>query len=313
MTAFKGLIPPIVTPLRPDGSLDEESLRSLIDFEISAGANGIFVLGSSGEAVYLDDATRVLVAGIASDTVGTRAKLLVGALDSTPARVIDQTRLFSGIRFDGVVVTTPYYANLSPSEVASHFRSIAAATTWPVLAYDIPGNAGRRLDHVVLTELLKEGSIAGLKDSSGSLTEFRFILDALGVGRTAAMLTGADILADLALSMGADGLIPGLANVRPDLFVSLIRASSVGDDATTRVLQSAITRLSSIFSAGQRYGLGRHTSELGALKYFLKRAGVIEHTTLSTPLSQYTDGALRDLDEIDADVTRILATGSQST
>ncbi|MFV0425872.1 MAG: dihydrodipicolinate synthase family protein [Beutenbergiaceae bacterium] len=313
MTQFSGLIPPIITPLTPDGSVDHASLRSLIEFQLAAGVSGIFVLGSSGEAIYLDDGARVEVAGIAADALAGRAALLVGTLDSTPARVIAQSRLFKGVYVDGFVVTAPFYANPSPAEVTRHFHAIAAATQTPILAYDIPGNTGRRLDHTIVTELLTDGTIVGFKDSSGSLTEFRLILDALGENRTTAMLTGADTLADLAMILGADGLIPGLANVRPELFVSLLNAIRDGYSQQAVTYQSAITEFVSIFGAGQRYGLGRHASELGALKYLLHRRGVIEHTTVSAPMTPYPVDALRDVDTIDSRVEGILSRGHAPT
>lgn len=309
MNQFSGLIPPIVTPLLPNGTVDHASLRALIEFQIDAGVTGVFVLGSSGEAIYLDDDTRVEVAGAAAEATAGRIALLVGALDSTPARVIAQANLFAGLDIDGLVVTMPYYANPSIAEVARHFHTIADATQTPLLAYDIPGNTGRRLDHGVVVELLTDGTIVGFKDSSGSLTEFRLILDAIGHDRSTAMLTGADTLADLALMLGADGLIPGLANVRPDLFVSLMAALERGDTQTATTLQLAITALASIFGVGQSYGLGRHASELGALKYLLQQRGIIEHTTVSTPMSPYPADGLRDVKAIH---TRVNAIASQN-
>lgn len=307
MTSFTGLLPPIVTPLLPDGGVDEASLRSLVEFQIAAGVDGLFILGSSGEAIYLDDASRRRVAEIAADAVRERVPLLVGALDSTPNRVIAQVRSFADLPVDAYVATAPFYANLAPAEIADHFRLVADAADAPVLAYDIPGNVGRRIDTRVLTALLADGTVAGLKDSSGSLTEFRLILDALGPDRAAAMLTGADILADLALALGADGLIPGLANVRPDLFVNLLTAHREGATGRVAVYQRAITRLTAIFGAGEPR-LGRHASELGALKYFLQKRGVIEHTTVSLPLGAYSEDGRLALDTIARQVDDIVAT-----
>ena len=300
MKTFTGLIPPICTPLTSDGDVDQASLRALIDSQVAAGAAGIFVLGSSGEAIYLTDQARRTVIDVAVEAVNGRIQLLVGALESTPSRVIDQARRVDGSRVDGIVVTAPFYANLSACEVALHFRAIADAVSVPVLAYDIPGNVGRRIDADTLIELLGDGTIAGLKDSSGSLTEFRIILDALGPERSAAMLTGADILADLALTLGADGLIPGLANIRPDLFIQLLNAHAAGQTKRVAAYQRAITALTAIFGAGQRYGLGRHASELGALKHFLHAQGIIKTTTVSAPLTPYPAEGLADLDRIHA-------------
>lgn len=299
MTArFSGLIPPIITPLTDEGRLDVESLSSLVEFQLAAGVNGLFVLGSSGEAIYLTDTARREVVEAAAAIVDHRVPLLVGALEATPARVADQIGSIGGLGADAIVVTAPFYANLAEHEVADHFRSAADATDLPILAYDIPGNVGRRIPLTVLTALLADGTIAGLKDSSGSLTEFRRALDAAGTDRSGVLLSGADILADLALDLGADGLIPGLANVRPDLFVALLRAHAADDRATVAAYQRAITDLTDIFGAGQPFGLGRHASELGALKHLLHRQGIIASTHVSPPLSRYSADALREVERI---------------
>lgn len=75
---LRGLIPPLCTPLTPEGAVDVDSLRSLVEFQLNAGASGVFVLGSSGEAIYLDDADRLLVATEAARAVAGRVPLLVG-------------------------------------------------------------------------------------------------------------------------------------------------------------------------------------------------------------------------------------------
>lgn len=297
MTKFQGVIPPICTPLTADGRVDRESLARLIDFQLDAGVHGLFVLGSSGEAIYLSDADRVEVVETTMAHVAGRVPVIVGILDSTPLRVIQQAHLLAPFDPAAFVATAPFYANVSEREMAEHFRTVAAAIECPLLAYDIPGNVGRRIPVQVVSELLADGTIVGLKDSSGSLGEFRKVLDARRDAGEA-LLTGADLLADLALSLGADGLIPGLANVRPDLFVRLYNAHLAGRTQEVAVYQKAITALVDIFGVGERYGLGRHASELGALKNILHSRGVIETTVVSSPLGSYSPEALAALAEV---------------
>jgi len=298
MTGFSGLIPPLVTPLTEDGSIDDASLAAVIEDQLAAGASGLFVLGSSGEAIYLSDAARREVVETAVSVTAGRVPVLAGALEATAVRVRHQVEWLEPLGVDALVVTAPFYANPSAGEVRDHFASIAAAATVPVLAYDIPGNVGRRIPWTVLAELLADGTIAGLKDSSGSLVEFRRIIDRLGPGRRGAMLTGSDVLADLALDLGAEGLIPGIANARPDLFAGLISAHRAGDHARVTALQRAITALTEVFAAGERQGMGRHASELGALKHLLHRRGIISSARVSEPLEPYPLPALELVDRI---------------
>jgi len=291
MSRLTGLIPPICTPVDDNGLVDEPSLARLIEHQLGAGVDGIFVLGSSGEAAYLNDHERARVLDVAKATIANAVPLLAGALDATTNRVIDQLRTLDGRGVDAWVVTAPFYANCSPAEVADHFRHIAAQAERPVLAYDIPGNVGRRLDVEVSARLLEDQVIAGLKDSSGTLDDFGTLLTQTGPDRAVSLLTGVDSKAAEALSMGADGLIPGLANVRPGYFVELIKAHAAGDRERVAAFQLAITRLTELFDIGQRHGIGRHASELGGLKSVLAHEGVIATTAVSIPMSRYPEAA----------------------
>lgn len=306
MATFQGLIPPLCTPLNDDGGVDTDSLARLLEHQLSAGVDGVFVLGSSGEAAYLDDVARLTVVTVARATVAGAVPLLVGALDSTPARVIEQIRRLDATGLDGWVVTAPFYANCNNNEVAQHFRAIAAVSELPLLAYDIPGNVGRRLDVSVSAELLQDGVLAGLKDSSGTLDDLRRLIHEMGTPRSAALLTGVDALADLALTIGADGLIPGLANARPSYFVELIKAHNANDTATVDAYQDAILELTEIFSVGQRHGTGRHASELGALKHILASDRVIAEPIVSAPLTPYPTAAVAELTELVAGIDKRL-------
>jgi 4-hydroxy-tetrahydrodipicolinate synthase len=316
MSAYRGLIPPICTPLTASGGVDVDSLRDLIDFQLSAGASGIFILGSSGEAIYLDDANRRLVAETARAAVGDRAPLLVGALAPTANRVVQQIRLLEPTGPDAFVVTAPFYAQPSNREIASHFRLAAAASPVPVLAYDIPGNVGYKLPADVSVELLSDGVIAGLKDSSGDVDEFEQIARRLGSAKSGALLSGADTTALRALDAGADGLIPGLANIRPDLFAALIEAHRSQHHVRAGALQRAISTLNDIFRVGVKYGLGRHASEIGALKHVLADRGVIADATSPCPLEPYPaearEEALALAASIDHQLARELAEAAES-
>lgn len=293
-----GVIPPIITPLRADLTIDVDALRAVVEFQLAAGATGLFTLGSSGEAIYRTDPDRKLVVDIVVSQVNGRVPVLVGAVDATPDRVIEQLAWIEQSGAAAAVVTAPFYANLSVGETEEHFRRLAARSKLPLLAYDIPGNTHRRLDPDSMIRLLRDGVLAGLKDSSGALPDFRRIAYALGPDRRCALLSGADTTADLALQIGADGLIPGLANVRPDLFAVLLAAASAGDASTMEAAQRRIVILSAIYGVGERYGLGRHASELGAMKHALRRRGVIATAHTSSPMTTLPPAACAEVDAI---------------
>jgi len=295
---FDGVIPPLLTPLQEDGKVDLNGLEAIIEFQIKSGATGVFILGSSGEAIYHRDETRAEIIAHTAKIVKNRVNILVGALDSTPLRVIEQIRKLSNPNIDGWVVTAPYYANLSDEEVENHFRLISKSTSEPILAYNIPGNTHRLLSSSLLADLLNEGTITGLKDSSNNLPEFEEVVNKTKIRDVVSLLTGADSLAQGALNLGADGFVPGLSNVRPDLFVSILNAHKSGDDKKVEQIQERINRLTKIYGIGQQFGIGRHASELGAMKIALVRSGILKTARVANPLSEYPKEAIKTLYEV---------------
>jgi 4-hydroxy-tetrahydrodipicolinate synthase len=291
MTAFKGIITPLCTPLAADGTVDARSLERLVGKQLEAGVNGVFALGSSGEAIYLDDDSRARVLGIVVATVAGAVPVFAGALAGSTARVVQQIRWISGFAVDAIVVTAPFYANVSDAETVTHFETVAAASKIPVIAYDIPGNVGRKLAVDVTVDLLKRKVLAGLKDTSGDLPGFFRILAEMGDRSNSSIMTGSDKEAARCLAAGADGIVPGLGNVCPDLFVGLYAAHLRGDTPAVQRFQDQIADIVAIFSVGMKYGLGRHASELGALKFLLYRAGIFDTTVVSLPLTPYPDSA----------------------
>lgn len=296
--ALRGIVPPICTPLDEGGAVDVPSLERLAARLLDAGVSGLFVLGSTGEAAYLDDAQRRravdTVLGVASRSV----PVIVGALDTTPNRVIGQVRALQRDDIAGWVVTAPFYANVSDDEMARHFELVASGTDLPVYAYDIPGNTNRKIPVEVSQDLLERGVVAGVKDSSGALDDFDRLLERLGSSRAGAVLTGSDTAALRALEAGADGIVPGLANVFAELFVVLYDAFMRGESAEASAAQKEIATMSGLFSIGQRHGLARHASELGALKHVLHARGVIATPLLAAPLSAYPPEAAAELEAL---------------
>ena len=285
MTSFKGVIPPICTPLDEYGDVDSAGLERLVASMLSAGVHGIFALGSTGEGIYLNDAARKRVLDVVIGAVAGAVPVLAGAVDATTARVIDQVRWMRKFRLDALVVTAPFYAVVSPSETVTHFEAVAASSPVPVVAYDIPVNVGRKLPRDVSIDLISRRVVAGLKDSSGDLDEFVAVLEAVRSVADISVLTGSDVGALECLRAGAHGVVPGIANICAVHFVSLWEAFTAGDEDTAERTQAKISALTEIYGIGVTRGLGLHASQLGALKSVLVHDGVIGSATVSRPLS----------------------------
>lgn len=291
---FSGVIPPLCTPLDEAGDVDSASLARLVEHLVRSGVSGIFALGSTGEAIYLTDSQRRRVVDVVTVTVSRQVPVFVGAVAGTTARVINQIQLLTRSGVDALVVTAPFYADVTEQEAERHFTEVAAAATLPILAYDIPGNVGRKLWPSLTTRLLREGVVIGIKDSSGDWDDFVKLCGLAGSLGDVSVLTGADTRAADALSTGADGIVPGIANVIPELAVALYQAHASGDRARMAALQEKITEAAAMFHIGTRYGLGLHASQMGMLKSVLVEQGIIRTAAVATPLTPYPDAARQE-------------------
>ncbi|MEV5429047.1 dihydrodipicolinate synthase family protein [Streptomyces sp. NPDC052701] len=281
-----GVVPPVCTPLTPDREVDVPSLLRLVDHLVAGGVRGLFVLGSTSEAAYLTDRQRGLVVESVTAHVGGQLPVLAGAIDMSTPRVLDHVRQVTRAGADAVVVTSPFYSRTHPAEVARHYRLVAAACPVPVLAYDLPVAVHTKLAAELVLELAAEGVLAGLKDSSGDLGGFR----AVATGARAhpgitgfSVLTGSELIVDAALAVGADGAVPGLANVDPHGYVRLDRSWRAGDPERARAEQERLCALFGMVDVGDPARMGAGSSAIGAFKAALHLRGVIACPATAEP------------------------------
>ncbi|MBK3580021.1 dihydrodipicolinate synthase family protein, partial [Streptomyces sp. MBT65] len=151
-----GVVPPVCTPLTPDREVDVRSLLRLVDHLVEAGVHGLFLLGSTSEAAYLTDRQRRYVVEAVVAHVGGQLPVLAGAIDMTTPRVLDHVAAVTDAGADAVVVTAPFYTRTHPAEIARHYRLIAAASSVPVVAYDLPASVHTKLPSDLVLELAAE-------------------------------------------------------------------------------------------------------------------------------------------------------------
>ncbi|MFF3465006.1 dihydrodipicolinate synthase family protein [Streptomyces sp. NPDC002619] len=281
-----GVVPPVCTPLTPDREVDVASLIGLVDHLVEGGVHGLFVLGSTSEVAYLTDRQRRLVTETVAAHVAGQLPVLAGVIDMTTPRVLEHVAAATAAGADAVVATAPFYTRTHPSEIARHYRLIAARSGVPVVAYDIPPAVHTKLPAELVLELASDGALAGLKDSSGDLAAFREVVTGAGnlPGTSGfAVLTGSELVVDAALALGADGAVPGLANVDPHGYVRLYRLCRAGDWTGARAEQERLCALFGMVRVGDPARMGGSSSALGAFKAALHLRGVIDCPATAEP------------------------------
>ena len=289
---FSGVVPPVVTPDTPDHQLDVVSFERSINRLIEAGVDGLFFLGSSGEVVFATDERRDQIVREAVRIVDHRVPVLVGIIDTETERVLEHGRRALALGEDALVATAPFYALGGPADVEEHFRILHQELDAPLFAYDIPVCVHTKLPWKMLARLGAEGVLAGVKDSSGDDVSFRYLVQENEKnGHPLTLLTGHEIVVDGALLSGADGSVPGLANVEPEGYVRMWKAAQEGNWAEVKREQDRLNEISHIFDVTtgvQGYGAG-----VGAFKCALNLMGIFDSDQMPRPVKPL-DGQNRE-------------------
>lgn len=282
-TQFSGVIPPVVVPLDAERNLDVQSLERSINRMIDAGVNGLFFMGSSGEVAFMTDDQRDELLGEAVRIVDGRVPVLAGIIDMETQRVCAQARRAQEFGVDALVATAPFYALGGPRETERHFRVIREAIDVPLFAYDLPVCVHTKLDPDMLVRLGQDGVIDGVKDSSGDDVSFRWLmLQNEDAGHPLVLLTGHEVVVDGAYLGGADGSVPGLANVCPEGYTRMWTAFLNKDWDAVKREQDMLARLMFIVryvKATVGFGAG-----VGSFKTALWQLGVFETNQMREPV-----------------------------
>lgn len=229
LSSLKGIIVPLVTPLDEHENIDLPALRRVVDFLVDGGVHALFPLGTTGEFARLEEEQkwRMLDACVAAAAGRLPVYCGISACGTRQARA--NLRRAADLGAGLAVLTLPfYYPVRAAAEQRLYFDQVLDGSPLPILIYNIPATIGGVIELEVVAGLAAEGQIAGIKDSGGDLAYLAGLMDLkrrYGIIVTA----GAESVGLEALKLGADGLVPSLANVFPRLFVGLYDAAAAKD------------------------------------------------------------------------------------
>jgi 4-hydroxy-tetrahydrodipicolinate synthase len=231
----------MVTPFREDERIDYDAWQLLIDRLVSAGVDGLFCGGSSGEFFALSMEERQVTLRFCKQAVANRVPFFGNVGCITTRDTITLARAAEADGVDVLVVVTPYYLKASQDELAEHYIEVCRSVRAPVLAYNFPPHGGTELAPATLGRITARcENLVGIKDSSGNLDLGIAYRDVAG-DRKMPVLVGPENLIVTALDNGLAGTVTALANIAPRLFVDLYRAYRDGRRADADRLQALVT------------------------------------------------------------------------
>lgn len=239
--SIQGSLVAIATPMLPDGSLDYDAYRALLDWHIAEGTDGIVVVGTTGESptVSVDEHGELI--RVAVEHVAGRRPVIAGVGANSTSEAIELTRHAKDVGADVGLSVVPYYNRPSQEGLYRHFRTVAEAVDLPTILYNVPGRTVADMSNETTLRLAQVPGIIGIKDATGNIPRgadlIRLAPEHFGV------YSGDDATAPALMLLGGRGNISVTANVAPRLMHELCVAALAGDARRTRELNDRLTLL----------------------------------------------------------------------
>lgn len=229
---LEGTYTALVTPFRPDGSLDLDSLSGLVEWQIESGVEGLVPCGSTGESATLSHAEHARVVKHVVDASAGRVPVIAGTGSNSTAEALELTRSARDAGADAALLISPYYNKPTQEGLYRHYRRIAEETGLPLVLYNIPGRTASRIEPETIARLSELPGVVGLKEAGGDLGKTSDTL--ASASADFAVLSGDDALTLPMMAIGGRGVICTTSNVAPRRMGELVRAELRGDREVAR-------------------------------------------------------------------------------
>ncbi len=277
---LKGVIPPLVTPLKGRDQIDLPALERIIEHVLAGGVHGLFLLGTTGEGPSLSPEAQRTVVKEATRIINKRVPVLVGITDSVFSESVKMAHFAAECGADAVVLAPPYYFPMHQSDLRQYCAAMAREVPLPMFLYNMPSHCKVTFELDTVKQLLQEPNIVGFKDSSAQMLFFNSVVQVAKERPEYAVLMGPEELMGECVLMGGHGGVCGGANLSPRMYVDMYDAAVAGDLRQVNVLQQRMLRLSSLV-----YSVGiAPSSYLTGLKAAMSMIGLCE-ARLSEPLT----------------------------
>lgn len=235
---FQGCGTALVTPFRPDGSVDEVGLRRLVRRQIEAGIDFLVPCGTTGESPTLthDEHLRVVANTVdEARSAARRVPVMAGAGGYSTAEVAALARDCARLGVDGLLSVTPYYNKPTQEGLYRHYAEIAAAVDLPIFVYSVQGRTGINVEPATLARLATIPNITGVKEASGNIAQMARVIHEVPEDFT--VVSGDDSITIALMGLGGKGVISVASNQIPAEMTAIARHCLEGDFAAARAIQ----------------------------------------------------------------------------
>lgn len=286
---FQGSMVALVTPMHPDGSLDFDAYRALIDWHVAEGTDALVVVGTSGESptVSIDEHAELI--RIAVEHAAGRIPVIAGVGANSTDEAIHLSRHALKVGAQAGLSVVPYYNKPSQEGMYRHFRAVAESVELPALLYNVPGRTVADLSNETVLRLAQVPGIVGIKDATGDIGRVAPLLRDAPAGFQ--VFSGDDATAAALILLGGRGNISVTANVAPRLMHELCAAALAGDVVKVRELNARLARLNkALFVEANPIPVKWALAQMGRTKLGYRlplcELGAAHHATVRQALSE---------------------------
>ena len=283
MKKIQGIIPPMITPLLGEDTIDRKGAQQLVERMIAGGVHALFLLGTTGESQSLSLACRYEFVELVCGLVAGRVPVLVGITETSLTESVKLAEKAKECGAAGVVAAAPYYFAPSQQELIDYYTALADRSPLPLYLYNMPSHVKVFLEAKTVAALAEHPNIVGLKDSSANMNYFAQLTYLLREKPDFALYVGPEELTGEAVLMGADGGVNGGANMFPELYVAMYNVAKAHDIEKVKELQKQIMAISTTIYTVGKWG----SSYLKGVKCACSLLGIINDDFLPLPYKKF--------------------------
>ncbi|MBE1555182.1 2,4-dihydroxyhept-2-ene-1,7-dioic acid aldolase [Sporosarcina limicola] len=242
---LRGSICPVITPFTEECTIDEKTLKELINWQIESGSHGISVTGTSGEPSSLTMAERKRVMDLAKEAIDGRVFFAPGTGSTNHDETMELTKYAEEMGADAAMVIVPYYNKPNQEALYQHFKTVADSVKTPIIIYNIPGRSAVNMEVSTMKRLAQDcPNIIGVKEANKDFEHVNRVL--LNCGRDFLLFSGIELLCYPMLAIGGAGFISATANVEPKKVAEIYNAWEAGDVAKAQNLHFELMPLNDV-------------------------------------------------------------------
>ena len=267
---FRGLGVALVTPFTPDGEVDYQALKRLVNYQLDNGADFLCILATTGEAPCLSEDEKEKITETVKQLNHGRVPILKYCGGNNTRAVVEEIQRTDWSGIDGILSICPYYNKPSQEGLYRHFKAISAASPLPIVLYNVPGRTGINMKPDTMIRLAREcDNIVAVKEASGSLEQVDEIIKNKPEGFE--VISGDDALTFSMVASGAAGVISVIGNALPKQFSRMIRLEFKGEYEPARVIHHRFTELYKLlFVDGNPAGVKALLNDMGLIENVLR-------------------------------------------